>query len=60
MRERAIRTNLDPTLPLINISRIPRTILQAVHGAITKETIELLQAFMTGIIFALLIFKKTM
>jgi len=34
--------------------------LQAIHGAIAKETIKIFQSLMTGKILAVPVFKKTM
>jgi hypothetical protein len=53
VREGTIRTNLDFSSLLFKIGRISRTLLQTVHGTITKQAVQLLQALMAGIIFTI-------
>jgi len=60
MRKSALGTVLDPFLLLFDIAWIPRAMLQAIHGAIAKETIKIFQSLMTGKILAVPVFKKTM
>ena len=59
MREGAARAILDPPAVLLEIPWIPRAVLQAVHGAVAEQAVKVRKALMTGEIFAIFIFKKT-
>ncbi len=59
MWEGAARAVLDPSAVLLEIPGIPGAVLQAVHGAVAEQAVELRKALMTGEIFAIFIFKKT-
>ena len=58
MREGAARAILDPSAVLLEIPGIPGTVLQAVHGTVAEQAVELRKALMTGEIFTIFIFKK--
>ena len=59
MWEGAARAILDPSAVFLEIPGIPRAMLQAVHGAVAEQAVEVRQSLMTGEIFAIFIFKKT-
>ena len=59
MREGAARAILDPPAVLLEIPWIPRAVLQAVHGAVAEQAVKVRQSLMTGEIFTIFIFKKT-
>ena len=56
MREGAARAILDPSAIFLEIPGIPGAVLQAVHGAVAEQAVEILRicAFMTGKKFAVL------
>ena len=59
MWEGAACAHFDGVSPILYILRIAWAILEVVEGAVTKQTIELLHAFVAGIILTLFIFVKT-
>ena len=59
MREGAVRAILDPSAVFLEIPGIPGAVLQTVHGAIAEQAVEIRNPLMTGEIFAIFIFKKT-
>ena len=59
MREGAARAVLDPSAVLLEIPGIPGAVLQAIHGAVAEQAVEVRQSLVTGEIFAIFIFKKT-
>ena len=59
MWEGAARAILDPSAVFLEIPGIPGAVLQAVHGTVAEQAVELRKALMTGEIFAIFIFKKT-
>ena len=59
MWEGAARAVLDPSAVLLEIPGIPGAVLQAVHGAVTEQAVEVRQSLVTGEIFTIFIFKKT-
>ncbi len=59
MREGAARAILDPSAVFLEIPGISGAVLQAVHGTVAEQAVELRKALMTGEIFAIFIFKKT-
>ena len=58
MREGAAWAVLDPSAVFLEIPGIPWAVLQAVHGAVAEQAVELRKALMTGEIFTVFIFKK--
>ena len=58
MREGAARAILDPSAVFLEIPGISGAVLQAVHGTVAEQAVELRKALMTGEIFAIFIFKK--
>ena len=59
MREGAARAILDPSTIFLEIPGIPGAVLQAVHGAVAEQAVKVRQSLVTGEIFAIFIFKKT-
>ena len=59
MREGAARAILDPSAVFLEIPGISGAVLQAVHGTVAEQAVELRKALMTGEIFTIFIFKKT-
>ena len=59
MWEGAARAILDPSAVFLKIPRIPRAVLQAVHGAVAEQAVELRKTIMTGEIFTIFVLKKT-
>lgn len=59
MWEGAARAILDPSAVFLEIPGISGAVLQAVHGTVAEQAVELRKALMTGEIFAIFIFKKT-
>ena len=59
MREGAARAILDPSAIFLEIPGIPGAVLQAVHGAVAEQAVELRKALMTGEIFTISVLKKT-
>ena len=57
MREGAARAILDPSAIFLEIPGIPGAVLQAVHGAVAEQAVELrpLRHRVAGVIFALLV-----
>ena len=58
MREGAAWAVLDLPAVFLEIPGIPWAVLQAVHGAVAEQAVELRKALMTGEIFTVFIFKK--
>ena len=58
MRKSTIGTDFYRLTVFLLVLGVTRTILESVHGAITKETINLIRTLVTGIIFAFFILKK--
>lgn len=58
MREGAARAILDPSAVFLEIPRIPGAVLQAVHGAVTEQAVELRKALVAGEIFTISVLKK--
>ena len=59
MWEGAARAVLDPSAVLLEIPGIPGAVLQAVHGAVAEQAVEVRQSLMTGEIFTISVLKKT-
>ena len=59
MRESAVTAVLDPPAVLLKIPGIPGAVLQTVHGAVAEQTVEIRKPLVTGEIFTISIFKKT-
>ena len=59
MWEGAARAVLDPSAVLLEIPGIPGAVLDPVHRTVAEQTVEVRKALMTGEIFAIFIFKKT-
>ena len=59
MWEGAARAILDPSAVFLEIPGIPGAVLQAVHGAVAEQAVEVRQSLMTGEIFTIFILKKT-
>ena len=59
MREGAARAILDPSAVFLEIPGSSGAVLQAVHGTVAEQAVEIRKALMTGEIFAIFIFKKT-
>ena len=59
MREGAARAVLDPSVVLLEIPGIPGAVLQAVHGAVAEQAVEVRQSLMAGEIFTISVLKKT-
>ena len=59
MREGAARAILDPSAVFLEIPGIPGAVLQAVHGAVAEQAVEVRQSLVTGEIFTIFILKKT-
>ena len=59
MREGTAWAVLDPSAVFLEIPGISGAVLQAVHGTVAEQAVELRKALMTGEIFAIFIFKKT-
>lgn len=57
--EGAVTAVLDLSAVFLEIPGIPGAVLQAIHGAVAEQTVEILKSLMTGEIFAISIFKKT-
>lgn len=58
MREGAARAILDPSAVFLEIPGIPRAVLQAVHGAVTEQAVEIRKSLVAGEIFTIFILKK--
>lgn len=58
MWEGAARAILDPSAVFLEIPGIPRAMLQAVHGAVAEQAVEICKTLVAGEIFTILIFKK--
>ena len=58
MREGAARAILDPSAVLLEIPGITGAVLQAVHGAVAEQAVEVRKALVAGEIFTIFIFKK--
>ena len=58
MREGAARAILDPPAVFLEIPGIPGAVLQAVHGAVAEQAVEIRKPLMAGEIFTIFIFKK--
>ena len=58
MREGAARAILDPPAVFLEIPGIPGAVLQAVHGAVAEQAVEIRKPLVTGEIFTIFIFKK--
>ena len=58
MREGAARAILDPSAVFLEIPGIPGAVLQAVHGAVTEQAVELRKSLVAGEIFTIFILKK--
>lgn len=59
MREGAARAILDPSAIFLEIPGIPWAVLQAVHGAVAEQAVEIRKALMTREIFTISVLKKT-
>ena len=59
MWEGAARAVLDPSVVLLEIPGIPGAVLQAVHGAVAEQAVEVRQSLMAGEIFTISVLKKT-
>ena len=59
MREGAARAILDPSAVFLEIPGISGAVLQAVHGAVTEQAVEVRQSLVTGEIFTVFILKKS-
>ena len=59
MWEGAARAVLDPSAVLLEIPGIPGAVLDPVHRTVAEQTVEVRKVLMTGEIFAIFIFKKT-
>lgn len=59
MREGAARAILDPSTIFLEIPGIPGAVLQAVHGAVAEQAVEICKSLVTGEIFTIFILKKT-
>lgn len=59
MRKRAIRADFYLFSIFFQIVRISGAVFFPIHGTITKKAVKRIESLMTGIVFALLIFKKT-
>ena len=59
MREGAARAILDPSAVFLEIPGISGAVLQAVHGTVAEQAVELRKALMTGEIFTISVLKKT-
>ena len=59
MREGAARAILDPSTVFLEIPGIPGAVLQAIHGAVAKQAVEVCKSLVTGEIFTIFILKKT-
>ena len=55
MWEGAARAVLDPSAVFLEIPGIPGTVLQAVHGAVAEQTVEVRQSLVAGEIFTIFI-----
>ena len=58
MREGTAWAVLDPSAVFLEIPGIPGTVLQAVHGAVAEQTVEVRQSLVAGEIFTIFILKK--
>ena len=58
MREGAARAILDPSTIFLEIPGIPGAVLQAVHGAVAEQAVELRKSLVAGEIFTIFILKK--
>lgn len=59
MREGAARAILDPSAIFLEIPGIPGAVLQAVHGAVAEQAVEICKSLVAGEIFTIFILKKT-
>ena len=50
---------LDLSAAFFNIRRASQTMLQPIHGAIAEQAVKIRKSIVTGEIFAISIFKKT-
>lgn len=58
MREGAARAILDPSAIFLEIPGIPGAVLQAVHGAVAEQAVEICKSLVAGEIFTIFILKK--
>ena len=58
MWEGTARAILDPSAVFLEIPGIPGAVLQAVHGAVAEQAVEICKTLVTGEIFTIFIFKK--
>ena len=58
MREGAVRAILDPSAVFLEIPGIPGAVLQAIHGAVAEQAVEVCKSLVTGEIFTIFILKK--
>ena len=58
MREGAARAILDPSAIFLELPGIPGAVLQAVHGAVAEQAVEICKSLVTGEIFTIFILKK--
>ena len=59
MWEGAVRAILDPSAVFLKIPGIPRAVLQAVHGAVAEQAVEICKSLVAGEIFTISVLKKT-
>lgn len=59
VREGAARAVLDPSAVFLEIPGIPGAVLQAVHGAVAEQAVEIRKPFVAGEIFTIFILKET-
>ena len=59
LREGAARAILDPSAIFLEIPGIPGAVLQAVHGAVAEQAVEICKSLVAGEIFTIFILKKT-
>ena len=58
MREGAARAILDPSTVFLEIPGIPGAVLQAIHGAVAEQAVEICKTLVAGEIFTIFILKK--
>ena len=58
MWEGAARAVLDPSAVLLEIPGIPGAVLQAVHGTVAEQAVEICKSLVAGEIFTIFILKK--
>lgn len=59
MWESTARAILDPSAVFLEIPGIPGAVLQAVHGAVAEQAVEIRKSLVAGEIFTIFILKKT-